>query len=154
MVAFVFLCSTRPVEGQVRGVARAPVVSAEVVRSELIDEGAALGVRIAVTVPTGHHGYVDRGDDGFYIPFSFGFPALLEAGGATTELERPTGVRDEAVRAHVLRERAEFEYELGPVAALRSLEELRATLRYQVCNDRTGICYPPRTVVVVVPLPS
>lgn len=141
-------------EAQVRrGGGRGPTISTELVggHARAVDDGVTF--RIAVQIPPGHHGYVDKGDDGFYIPFSFTFPALTEAGGESTVLSRPNGVRDEKVKALVLRGRGEFEFGLRPVEALDGLDEIEASLRYQVCNDRSGICYPPRRLAIDVALP-
>src|SRR5919201_1009968 len=33
-------------------------------------------LRIAVQIPPNHHGYLDTGDEGFFIPLSFTFPSL------------------------------------------------------------------------------
>ena len=59
---------------------------------------------------------------------------------------------DDKVKAFVLRGRGEFEFGLGPVEALSAIEVLEARLRFQICNDRTGVCYPPRRVGVDVAL--
>ena len=35
-------------------------------------------LRIAVQIPPNYHGYLDAGDEGFFIPLSFTFPSLEE----------------------------------------------------------------------------
>ena len=57
------------------------------------------------------------------------------------------------MKALVLRGRGEFEFGLGPVEALDGLDEIEGSLRYQICNDRSGICYPPKRVSIEVALP-
>ncbi len=109
---------------------------------------------VAVRIPAGHHGYVDRGDEGFYIPFSFSFPGLSESGVESAVVSRPEGVRDDEVKAFVLRGRGEFGLELSPAEKLSGMDEVEASLRYQICNDLTGVCYPPRRLTIEVPLPG
>lgn len=152
-VATAIMVSAAETEAQGRlGGSQAPTVDATLVGGRAHVDGDAVTFRISVTVPPEHHGYVDKGDDGFYIPFAFTFPALEAAGAESTLLERPQGVRDDKVKAFVLRGRGEFEFALRPPEALRTIDELDASLRYQVCNDRTGICYPPRRLTLKVPL--
>ena len=152
VVTVVFLSAEAANAQARRGAAAGPAVEAELVDGRVHRNDDAVTFRVAVLIPPGHHGYVDRGDDGFYIPFTFTIPALEEARAELTELARPQGVRDEKVNAFVLRGRGEFEFGLRPVAALSAINELEVTLRYQVWNDRTGICYPPTRVSIRVPL--
>ena len=86
-----------------RGRQTHPVVAAEVVSGSLTRSANGLSLGIAVEVPAGHHGYIDRGDDGFLIPFTFSFPGLEETGVVVEMTAAPTGVRDDKVRAQVLR---------------------------------------------------
>ena len=86
-----------------------PSVVAEVVTGSLARSAEELSFRIAVEVPAGHHGYIDKGDDGFLIPFSFSFPGLGGNGrrgrdniGASWR-ERRQGARTSASRAWRLR---------------------------------------------------
>lgn len=104
--------------------------------------------RIAVEVPAGHHGYIDKGDDGFFIPFSFSFPGLEETGIVVEMISAAPGVRDDNVRAQVLRGNADFAFRLVP--APRPGAGATADLRYQICNDVTGICYPPTVLRTLV----
>ncbi len=99
-------------------------------------------------VPAGHHGYIDKGDDGFFIPFSFSFPGLEETGVVVEITSAPPGVRDDKVRAQVLRGRADFAFRLVP--APRPAAGTTAGLRYQICNDVTDICYPPTVLRILV----
>jgi hypothetical protein len=125
-----------------------PSVAAEVVAASLKRSIEALSFRIAVEVPTGHHGYLDRGDDGFFIPISFSFPDVGRGGVVVETISAPSGVRDEGVRARVLRGRAEFALRLVP--APRTRGATTTELRYQLCNDLTRICYPPETLRILV----
>ncbi len=118
-----------------------PSAVAEVVEGSLTRSTEELTFRIAVEVPRGHHGYIDKGDDGFLIPFTFSFPGLEETGVVVEITSSPPGVRDDKVRAQVLRGSGDFTFRLVP--APQPAVDATARLRYQICNDVTGICYPP-----------
>ncbi len=145
------LWPTETVEAQARGRRGGqgrPSVTAEVVAGSLARSTEELSFRIAVEVPAGHHGYIDKGDDGFFIPFSFSFPGLEETGVVVEMTSAPPGVRDEKVRAQVLRGRADFAFRLVP--APRTAAGATAALRYQICNDVTDICYPPTVLRILI----
>jgi len=105
--------------------------------------------RIAVQIPPDYHGYLDTGDEGFFIPLSFTFPGLEEQGAQAVMVSRPVGERDEVVHATVLRGSGEFAFRIEaiPTAAMTAAA-LPMTLRYQICHDVTKICYPPQEVAV------
>src|SRR5215471_21815519 len=65
-------------------------------------------LRLAVRLPANHHGYLDTGDEGLFIPLTFAFPSLDEQGAQVVMLSHPTGERDEMVHATVLRGSGEF----------------------------------------------
>jgi len=100
--------------------------------------------RVSFEVPPGHHGYLDRGDSGFLIPFTFSFPALEERGAKVTVASGPRGVRDDKFRATVLRGAGEFAFRLETGTRIPAGASLPASLRYQICNDVTNLCYSPR----------
>ena len=106
-------------------------------------------LRIAVQIPPNHHGYLDTGDEGFFIPLSFAFPSLEEQGAQVFMVCHPGGERDEVVHATVLRGRGDFAFgiEAAPPTS-KPAETLPMTLRYQICNDVTKICYPPQEVAL------
>ena len=60
----------------------------------------------------------------------------------------PPGVRDDKVRAQVLRGSGDFTFRLVP--APQPAVDATARLRYQICSDVTGICYPPGVVSTLV----
>jgi thioredoxin:protein disulfide reductase len=102
-------------------------------------------VSFSVQIPPNHHGYLDRGDEGFLIPFSFSFSQLEEHGVLITPLSRPPGERDEAVRATILRGTGEFIFRFAMQDFIvRAPASLPVKLQYQICNDLTNICYAPR----------
>jgi hypothetical protein len=79
------LCLYTPVEAQLlpgNQFQQLPEVQAWIVGEDLtIDASGRATFHIAVEVPQDHHGYLDPGDEGLLIPFSFSFTALEERGG-------------------------------------------------------------------------
>jgi len=127
-----------------------PSVQAWIVGDEVTLDPNGVGLfQIGVELPPDHHGYVDSGDDGLLIPFAFTFAPLEAQGARVAVLSRPAGERDDDVRATVFRGRGEFAFRLEIDGAAFSGERAAlATLRYQICNDLTNICYPPRTTEI------
>lgn len=106
-------------------------------------------LRVAVQIPPNHHGYLDKGDEGFFIPLSFAFPSLEEQGAQVVMVSHPVGERDEAVHATVLRGSGEFAFRIEAIPpASTATETLPMTFRYQICNDVTKICYPPQEIAI------
>ena len=127
---------------------RRPSISTELVPGSLAHDTAALSFRISVEVPREHHGYLDRGDDGFFIPFSFSFPDFEGTDVVAEMTSAPSGTRDDGVRAQVLRGRGEFAFELAPGPEPGA--GVTAMLRYQICNDLTDRCYPPARLAIPI----
>jgi thiol:disulfide interchange protein DsbD len=123
-----------------------PEVKAEVLDNPVVhDPNGTATFRMIVEIPPDHHGYLDRGDEGFLIPFSFSLPLLEARGSQLTILSQPSGTRDENAHATVLRNTGMFTFRLttpGPPPPMN--EPVSGSLRYQICNDRTNVCYPPR----------
>ena len=118
-----------------------------------LDQSGVGSFQIGVEVPPDHHGYLDKGDDGLLIPFAFTFASLEAQGARVAVLSRPPGERDDDVRATVLRGSGEFAFRLDTAGATLSVDgAVPATLRYQICNDITNICYPPRTTEIPLPI--
>lgn len=142
-----------PVEAQIRLDGPAPgrpSVSAEMVPGSVVRRGDALSLRISVEVPSEHHGYIDKGDDGFFIPLSFSFPDFEGTDIVVEMTGAPDGTRDDGVRAQVLRGRGEFGFLLVPPP--RSDTDATAVLRYQICSDVTERCYPPARLTIPIGL--
>src|SRR5919198_5995000 len=74
------------------------------------DDTEAYILRLAVRLPAHHHGYLDTGDEGLFIPLALAFPSLEEQGAQVVMLSHPVGERDEIVRATVLRGSGEFTF--------------------------------------------
>lgn len=133
---------------------KGPEIQAELVGGKVAIDGAGSAtLRIRVRIPARHHGYLGRGDEGFLIPFTFTFPALEERGVKVSLLSGPRGTRDNKVRATVLREGGEFVFRLdGAGGRLPAGKVVAAFLEYQICDDATQVCYPPRRIQVPLPL--
>ena len=151
--ALVLLLAATPGEAQVRveGAGRGrPSVFAEVVPGSLVRHADAVSLRILVEVPRQHHGYLDKGDDGFLIPFAFSFPDFEGTGVRVDMTVAPPGARDDQVRAQVLRGRGEFAFRFAPAPDPGS--QATALLRYQICDDVTQRCYPPTRLTIPIVL--
>ena len=131
-----------------------PAVQAWSVEATLPGDTTQTGVlRIAVHIPSEHHGYLDKGDEGLFIPLTFTFGSFKERGIRVALQSGPQGTRDDETRVTVLRGQGEFVFHLTTSqSAPPTGTVLPATLRYQICNDTTNICYPPRTTEVPVSL--
>ena len=78
-------------------------------------------LRLAVLIPADHHGYLDTGDEGLFIPLTFAFPSLEEQGAQVVMLSHPVGERDEMVRATVFRGSGEFTFRVKPTRMVFSV---------------------------------
>lgn len=115
---------------------------------ELIElrAGMPAELTIAVSVPDGHHAYMDKGRDGMFIPIEMDLSALEQAGMRTKLTGRPDGETDNKVHAKVLRKHGAFVYELTVLPGAKiSTGSYDVKIRSQVCNDISGTCYFPRT---------
>ena len=127
-----------------------PEVQVTVVGQDLLLHQAESNLlRLSITIPPDHHGYLDTGDEGFYLPLAFTFTPLEERGVQVIGLSRPIGTREEQVRATVLRGTGEFTFRLETTDhTILAGHTLPITLRHQICNDLTNICYAPKDIVV------
>ena len=132
-----------------------PDVSVRIVAQERQpSDTEAYILRLAVQLPANHHGYLDTGDEGLFIPLTFAFPGLEEQGAQVVMLSHPVGERDEMVHATVLRGSGEFTFRVKTTHMTSpSVGTLPLTLRYQICNDVTKLCYPPQELTVSLPFP-
>ena len=114
-----------------------------------VDKQTGLTIfRVDVHIPVDHHGYLDKGDEGLFIPLAFAFDSLETRGFRVTEVSRPPGTRDDIVHATVLRNSGAFEFRLEAADdTLPPVGTISATLHHQICNDVTNICYPPKATV-------
>ena len=111
------------------------------------EQTSATTFRVEVVVPPDHHGYLDKGDEGLFIPLAFDFDSLRQRGFNVTEVSRPSGQRDELVHAMVLRDSGVFEFRVETSVETGGPEgTFNGILRHQICNDVTNICYPPKAI--------
>ena len=131
-----------------------PAVQADLLGDPLwLDQTGSATFRIAVRIPPDHHGYLDRGDEGLLIPFTFTFTPFEQHGIRVILLSPPPGKRDDKVHATVLRGGGKFTFRLEAQQATFPIDRvLSAMLRYQICNDVTNVCYAPRTLDIPVRL--
>ena len=118
------------------------------VRDFLVDEQTGVTTfRVEVLIPADHHGYLDKGDEGLFIPLDFAFDTLQQSGFGITEVSRPSGTRDDLVHATVLRDNGVFEFRLEASDDMGApAGTFNGILRHQICNDVTNICYPPKAI--------
>ena len=115
----------------------------------VVDRTSTATFHVTVHIPRLHHGYLDAGDEGLLIPLTFSFPDLEARKIYIQEMSRPVGERDNTAHATVLRGRGEFIFNLDATAAALTADELfSGNLLYQICNDETNICYPPRKIAI------
>ena len=127
-----------------------PAAEARVMGGDLeIGDSGSKTLRIEVEVPPDHHGYLDRGDEGYLIPLTFKFGALEAQGARVVEVSRPAGVREDKWGATVLRGTAEFTFlvESGPEAPTPG-SAIPVSFRFQICNDIIGACYAPKEIEI------
>ena len=111
------------------------------------EQTGATTFRVEVLIPSDHHGYLDKGDEGLFIPLAFAFDSLQQRGFTISELSRPLGTRDELVHATVLRDSGVFEFRLDSSDDGRApAGTFDGILHHQICNDVTNICYPPKAI--------
>jgi thiol:disulfide interchange protein DsbD len=152
LLGFIFACPViKPLEAQLSLKDTFPDVPEVVVQGRNITVDRQTGLttfRVDVHIPTDHHGYLDKGDEGIFIPLTFAFDSLQEHGFQVTEVSRPTGTRDDLVHATVLRGSGGFEFRLETSDNLEPpVDTFSARLHHQICNDVTNICYPPKAVI-------
>ncbi|MEQ1638812.1 MAG: cytochrome c biogenesis protein CcdA [Methylococcales bacterium] len=113
--------------------------------------------QLSLSVPADHHVYLQEGDEHIYIPVTVDPDAALANAGLTVvKLDKPVGVYDSLVKAQVLRESGEFTLWLdkaGASANVPSAKAFNLTVRYQMCNEVTNVCYRPQLTSVDLPLP-
>ncbi len=144
----VFQLVVTPAESQLSLEDTLPEIPEVVVqgRDFTVDRQTGLTIfRVDVHIPVDHHGYLDRGDEGLFIPLAFAFDSLETRGFRVSEVSRPLGTKDDIVHATVLRNGGAFEFRLEAAEDMLPppVGTFSATLHHQICNDVTNICYPP-----------
>ncbi len=110
---------------------------------------------LTLDIPEHHHAYLDRGQDDIYIPIELDPARTLDSRGLTLlELHKPSGAFDQEVNATVLRGSGDFTFSLTPASSTVETDTTPLEMRYQLCNERTNVCFRPQKVTVDLPLPA
>ena len=127
-------------------------VTVQVPQPEItLGAGQRTELKVNVRVPPDHHGYLDAGDDGLLIPIGFAYQEVTALGIGLTPATGPSGERDEKFKARVLRGDGQFVFSVdGSQASLTKTTTAKVSVRSQICNDKTEVCYPPVTDDVTV----
>lgn len=130
-----------------------PEIDASLVESNIeIESGAKSSFNIRIDIPENHHAYLDRGDDGFFIPIEFDFTDVVKAGYKCNIEQRPDGEREEKVGAMVLRGKNTYRFSIESTGHSLLNNNLQIKFNYQLCNDISNICYPPAAATIIIPV--
>lgn len=111
--------------------------------------------KITLTVPKDHHAYLDTGMEKIYIPVAFDTDAkLASAGLVISKIESPTGVKDDEVKATVLRDQGDFILTLAQTGKVATAANVGVAVEYQLCNDVSHVCFRPQHTQAELPLPA
>ena len=129
---------------------RLPKVAAAVIGGELKIGGDGSGtMHISVEMPPNHHGYLNKGDEGYLIPLEFSFKAMEDTGALVTAVTLPEGERSDKWGATVLRGTGDYGFRVDNAnERLTSLGAVSVSLRYQICDEILDTCYPPKNVEI------
>ncbi len=129
-----------------------PEIDVSVVGSNIeLKPGSTANFNVRIIVPKDHHAYLDKGDDGFYIPIVFDFSDIVKAGYKCNIEERPEGERDEKVGAMIIRGENIYKFSIEGTGHSMSSDSLHMKLSYQLCNDISNICYQPANISILIP---
>ena len=130
-----------------------PEIDASLVGSKIVlKSDSKAHFNIQIVIPKDHHAYLDKGDDGFFIPIEFDFTDIVNAGYKCEIEDGPEGEREDKVGATVLREKNIYSLSIEGMEHSISNNNLQIKLNYQLCNDINNICYPPATASVLIPI--
>jgi thiol:disulfide interchange protein DsbD len=112
--------------------------------------------KLTLVVPKDHHAYLDKGDEGIYLPVAVDPSDKLAALNLkVANLQKPAGIYDGEVKATVLRDQGDFILSLALLAAgTPSTASVQLDVNYQLCNDVTHVCFRPQVAQVNLALPA
>ncbi|KJV06182.1 protein-disulfide reductase DsbD family protein [Methylocucumis oryzae] len=147
---FIFLCCWLSITSAYADI---PVASLET--ALLNAEQAPSRYRIRFTIPTDHHAYLSSGEGNIYLPINLDANnELAQQGLRMNPIEQPQGVYDEFAKAQVLRDTGDFIFTLTAIETAKPKQQtVQLTVKYQLCNDVTHVCYRPKTAAVQLPAP-
>ncbi len=106
---------------------------------------------VEITIPPAHHAYLDSGKEGNLIPIGFSWKSLNRDGsikGKPMLIKKPVGEFDTKVEATVLRGTGNFVFtHQGNSWPTGKFFKVLT----QICNEKTGQCYPPSNNSVKIP---
>jgi thioredoxin:protein disulfide reductase len=136
------------------GLAHAEIPQATLSMTALNAQTWPTQYQLSLTVPKYHHAYLNEGDEHIYLPVSVDPESKLASVGLTiAKLEKPAGVYDGEVKALVLRDTGTFTLWLSQADA-NAAKAVNLSIRYQMCNEITNVCYRPQLANVDLPLPA
>ncbi|MFI3136776.1 MAG: cytochrome c biogenesis protein CcdA [Methylococcaceae bacterium] len=137
-----------------QGLAMADIPKATLSMTPVNTETWPTEYQLRLTVPKDHHAYLDEGDERIYLPVTLDPDATLAAAGLTiAKLEKPPGEYDSVVQATVLRDSGDFALWLNQTGATTA-KAVNVSVRYQLCNELTNVCFRPQLTSIDLPLPS
>ncbi len=102
-------------------------------------------IHIQIHVPQDHHAYLDKGKEGNLVPIQFNWKDFPEE---PKMIKSPDGIFDEDTGAKVLKNTGIYTFEFSESSRLMNIKDKKLTVRIQICNEVTGICYRPQNVDV------
>ncbi len=147
---FIFLCCWLSIT---TAYADIPVAGLE---ATLINTGQTPSrYRIRFTVPTDHHAYLSSGEGNIYLPVSLDANGeLAQQGLRMTQIEQPEGVYDAFAKAQVLRGTGDFLFTLTATEPAKTTQQtVQLSVKYQLCNDVTHVCFRPKTASLQLAAP-
>ncbi len=101
------------------------------------------------SVPENHHAYLDKGEENVYIPIALDNDNGLNTFGLKLDkLEKPAGTYDSEVKATVLRGLGNFRFVLNQTEIKPLNSYITLSVKYQLCNDVTHVCFRPQAVKI------
>lgn len=107
---------------------------------------------VSLTIPKNHHAYLDKGEEGIYIPISLELEEKSVGDFVIQNLQKPAGIVDSSVKATVLRDQGEFSFKLAQKT--KSSQTPQLNVKYQLCDEETHVCFRPQTAKVDLAFPT
>lgn len=112
--------------------------------------------QISLTPPLHHHAYLDKGVENAYIPVVIDYKnELFKQGLVINQITLPKGEFDSEVQATVLRGQGNITLSLVPEKGYKQVADTaKFSLRYQLCDEISNVCFRPQTANIVIQLPA
>lgn len=111
--------------------------------------------QISITPPAYHHSIIDNGVQQEFIPITIDPDNnLRQQGLVVTDITMPEGEFDHEVNATVIRKKGVIDFTLK-VDDINDVSNVKSiTVRYQVCNQQSNVCFRPQTLNLALDLPD